>query len=304
MATITIGNAALLNSITISDQIYVSAETGADFVFTDPVSGLVQDYSGVGFTYQDDGRPNGGTITGLDNSVNGVMGSHFEGLNVSMVQFLDLTQTGHGADATNLLTAADDQVFGSAFAESLRAGAGNDTVIALDGNDTVFGGDGADDVNGNKGDDIVHGDAGNDTVRGGQGADTVFGDDGDDGHVNGNFGDDSVSGGNGNDTVFGGQGNDTLHGDAGADLLSGDLGNDILYGDAGADRFTIASGGGLDWVADFKPGEGDRILLAPGTAYTVTSISGQVVIDLGGGAELGLAGVTAGTFSSDWVIFG
>ena len=46
MATITIGNAALLNSITISDQIYVSAESGADCVFTDPVSGVVQDYYG------------------------------------------------------------------------------------------------------------------------------------------------------------------------------------------------------------------------------------------------------------------
>jgi hypothetical protein len=39
---------------------------------------------------------------------------------------------------------------------------------------------------------------------------------------------------------------------------------DLLYGDAGADRFTIAKGGELDWVADFHSEEGDGIQLAPG----------------------------------------
>jgi hypothetical protein len=33
-------------------------------------------------------------------------------------------------------------------------------------------------------------------------------------------------------------------------------------------------------------------------------ISGQVVIDLGGGDQLGLAGIAAGSFSADWIVFG
>ena len=82
------------------------------------------------------------------------------------------------------------------------------------------------------------------------------------------------------------------------------MGNDILWGDAGADRFTIARNGGFDWVADFNAAEGDQIQLAPGTAYSVTSVGGQVVIDLGGGDELGLAGVPAASFSSAWIVFG
>lgn len=193
-----------------------------------------------------------------------------------------------------------DQLWGSSYADTINGLAGNDTVIGLDGDDSVAGGLGDDDLNGNVGADIVNGQYGADTVRGGKDNDTIYGDLDDDPHVNGNLGNDQVYGGDGADTLFGGQDSDSLWGDAGADLLSGDLGNDILTGGPGADRFTIASNGGADWVADFNYAEGDRIQLAPGTSYSLTVVSNQVVIEVGA-ARLGLAGVAS--VSGDWLVF-
>ena len=114
---------------------------------------------------------------------------------------------------------------------------------------------------------------------------------------------DTVHGGDGADNVYGGQGDDSVYGDAGNDTLSGDLGNDNLFGGSGADRFAFnASNGGHDWVVDFNYAEGDRILLAPGTTYTVINVGGQVVLDFGGGNEIGLAGISS--FDPNYVVFG
>lgn len=200
----------------------------------------------------------------------------------------------------NVYSSSGDQIWGGVEGDYIYGKSGSDTIIALDGNDLVHGGAGNDDVNGNVGTDLVSGDDGNDSVRGGRGDDTVMGLEGDDPHVNGNIGNDAVLGGNGADTLYGGQDNDTLSGEAGNDLLSGDLGNDALFGGAGADRFTTRLGGGVDWIGDFSQAEGDRIQLAPGTAYTLTSYQGQVIIDLGDGTQLGLAGV--GSVSGDWLL--
>jgi Ca2+-binding RTX toxin-like protein len=200
--------------------------------------------------------------------------------------------------------AGNDSIDGNTGSDSLQGGDGNDVIRGMDGNDTVDGGAGNDDVNGNQGDDLVSGGDGADTVRGGQGNDTVSGGAGDDPHVNGNLGNDIVHGDDGNDTVYGGQGNDTIYGDAGNDRLSGDLGNDILFGGPGADQFAFAPGGGQDWVGDFNAAEGDKILLPVGTAYTVTSYLGQVVISLGNGDQIGLAGIPSASFTTDWIIFG
>ena len=245
-----------------------------------------------------------GTLSAIQETYFGAPAYSLTDLNIAAGPVASALISGDNPTILSLIFGANDSIMGSTNGEIIEGGAGNDVIIALDGNDTVDGGDGNDDVNGNKGDDIVLGGAGDDTVRGGQGNDTISGGDGNDPHVNGNIGDDIVHGGNGNDTVYGGQGSDTLYGDAGDDLLSGDLGNDLLFGGAGADRFTIAHGGGFDWVGDFNAAEGDRIQLAPGTAYAVTSVSGQVVIDLGAGDELGLVGVAAGSFSNAWIVFG
>jgi serralysin len=196
--------------------------------------------------------------------------------------------------------------------ENAVGGSGADTIIGNDaanfirgmnGDDSVFGGAGDDDLNGNQGSDTVDGGVGADTVRGGQGADLVQGGAGDDPHVNGNLGDDTVYGGDGNDTVFGGQGADHLFGGDGNDLLSGDLGDDAMAGGAGGDWFRIGVGGGHDWVADFSMQQGDRIVLAPGTAYTVSSWENHTVVTLESGDSIGLAGVAPASLTGEWLVF-
>ncbi len=205
----------------------------------------------------------------------------------------------------------NDSVAGGAGADLIDGGGGNDSVSGGEGtdnirgladNDSIDGGAGIDTVNGNQGSDTVFGGGGADMVFGGQGSDLVDGGEGDDSHVNGNLGADTVSGGEGNDLVYGGQGDDSVYGGAGDDRVSGDLGNDNLFGGSGADRFAFGQGYGQDWVADFSFAEGDRILLAPGQAYTVVVFGGQVMLDLGGGDVIGLAGVA--TFDAAYVSFG
>jgi Ca2+-binding RTX toxin-like protein len=195
-----------------------------------------------------------------------------------------------------------DQIDGGSGDDSLAGGEGADNLRGLSDNDSIDGGSGTDTVNGNQGGDTVRGGAGADVVFGGQGSDLVDGGEGDDSHVNGNLGADSVYGGAGDDKVYGGQGDDSVYGGAGDDRLSGDLGNDNLFGGAGADGFAFGRGSGLDWVADFNFAEGDRILLAPGQTYTVVTFDGQVMLDLGGGDVIGLAGVSS--FNPAFVSFG
>ncbi|OYX29559.1 MAG: hypothetical protein B7Y99_12970 [Caulobacterales bacterium 32-69-10] len=194
------------------------------------------------------------------------------------------------------------RIDGSGGGDIITGGSGADVVRGLNGDDRIDGGAGNDDVNGNLGQDVVRGGDGADWVRGGQGADQVFGDGGDDVHVNGNLGDDLVYGGAGADMVFGGQGADTVYGEDGNDWLSGDLGDDILVGGAGADRFAIRAGGGADWVSDFSSAAGDRVQLAPGAAYSIVTVEGQAVIDLGNGDRLGLAGVSPAAMG-DWLVY-
>ena len=198
-----------------------------------------------------------------------------------------------------------------ALIENADGGSGADHIIGnpaanlirgIGGDDRISGEAGNDDLNGNQGNDTLDGGVGADTVRGGQGDDIVVGGAGDDGHVNGNLGNDTIYGSSGNDTLYGGQGNDLLFGDEGDDLLSGDLGADVLTGGPGADRFDFRAGGGGDWVTDFSSLQGDRVQLAPGTAFTLIEVAGQAVVDLGGGAMLGLVGV-APSVLGDWLVY-
>ncbi len=95
------------------------------------------------------------------------------------------------------------------------------------------------------GNDTLKGQAGNDTVKGGGGDDTLYG----------NAGDDILYGGGGNDTIIGGGGNDRINGNAGADTLKGNAGADVFEFDNSAFR-------GVDTVADFKKGQGDKLDLS------------------------------------------
>jgi Ca2+-binding RTX toxin-like protein len=270
-------------TVVVSDPNFISAATGpADVVRAD--SSVIQlRYSQTGFTetfngsfgYASDGSVNSGVLNSIDFSSGGHEAIQITGLNIAAATAYRAVINGDVQGLANMLYGGADTVTGSASGEMLQPMSGADTVSAMDGNDSVAGGDGNDLLNGNQGNDLV----------------------------NGNQGDDQVYGGKGADTLYGGQGADTLHGDIGDDVLSGDRGNDLLYGGAGADHFVFAHGGGVDRVMDFNAAEGDRIQLASGTAYTVVDAQGSAAIDLGGGDQIQLSGVSTASFNSSWVVF-
>lgn len=172
-----------------------------------------------------------------------------------------------------------------------------------DGNDSISGGADSDDLNGNAGNDTVHGDDGDDWVVGGKDDDLLFGDEGSD-IVLGNLGNDTCDGGDGADVVRGGQGDDSLAGGAGDDWLSGDRGNDTLSGGAGADIFHTFGEAGVDRVTDFNFGEGDRVMLDAGSAYTVAQVGADTVVNLSGGTQMILVGVQLSSLDDGWIFEG
>jgi Ca2+-binding RTX toxin-like protein len=323
MATVTAGAGPLdMTNIQIVNNLQSAMDSiyNANLVRVDAGGGNYDDVSGQGFSFGGGGYygmggydPLGGTVTGVTEVLGNTTTMTVTGLSLDAVSFFGDFRNHNVQGVINDLLSGDDQITGSTGADTLDGWGGNDTILAgdgadvvrgLDGNDSIDGGLGNDDVNGNKGDDVVHGGDGADIVRGGQGNDTVLGDAGDDPHVNGNIGDDIVHGGDGNDTVFGGQGNDTVFGDAGNDRISGDLGDDSLVGGAGADTFVFRPGFGHDIIGDFNAGEGDRIALPAGTAYSVVvDVGGNAVMDLGNGDTLTLLGITSSNFNSGWVVF-
>jgi serralysin len=236
-----------------------------------------------------------------------------------------------GFDAGPVLLAGQDSVAGRAMDDNLRGYDGDDVVFGGDGDDTlyggggvvdandgsdylrgddgddqIYGGSGFDDINGNRGDDTCNGGSGGDWVVGGQGDDLLAGeyDDGfarGDDVVLGNLGNDTCDGAAGADTLRGGQGDDSLTGGTGADWLSGDRGSDTLSGGAGADVFHSFGEAGFDRVLDFNRAEGDRVQLDPGTAYTVSEVETDVLIDMAGGARMVLAGVSMASLTQGWI---
>jgi serralysin len=216
-----------------------------------------------------------------------------------------------------------DTIYGNGLNNSLTGGAGGDTLWGGAGNDTldggtggggflrgeagddvIFGGDGFDDTHGNIGNDTVHGGGFDDWVVGGQGNDMLFGDDGGD-LCYGNLGDDTVDGGAGADGVVGGQGNDVLNGGAGDDfIITGDRGDDTLTGGLGADNFRTFNQTGIDRVTDFNQAQGDHVTVDPGSAYTLSQVGADTVIDMGGGNQMILVGVTLSSLTSGWITGG
>jgi serralysin len=225
--------------------------------------------------------------------------SQTQTINLNAGQFSDVGGlTGNVAIAIG--TTIENAIGGSG-ADTIISNDAGDGIRGMSGNDSILGGAGNDAINGNQGNDTITGGGGNDTLFGGQGNDLITGGSGSD-SINGNLGDDSIHGAAGASTIYGGQGNDYLVGGPGNDVLSGDLGNDTMVGGPGADRFRFRPGSGQDWVADFNSAEGDRVQLAPGTPYTLTTYLNQVIVDLGHGDTLGLAGVSPSQLG-DWLVY-
>ncbi|PZQ63599.1 MAG: hypothetical protein DI570_08360 [Phenylobacterium zucineum] len=209
----------------------------------------------------------------------------------------------------------NDVIRGAGGADTIFGGAGDDVIYANGGNsattggaylrgdegsDYIIGALGFDDINGNMGNDTASGGDGDDWVVGGKDNDLLFGDAGGD-LVYGNLGSDTCVGGSGDDTVRGGQDNDLIHGDAGADYLSGDKGDDTVVGGTGADLFHTFGDAGIDRVLDFNASQGDRVLLDPGTQYTIAQVGADTVISMTGGGQMILVGVQMGSLPTGWI---
>lgn len=290
--------------------------------------GTVTEFYGS-FSYTNQGVLSGGTLTGMQEYVDGSFGFEISGFSMSVFKFIDFIETADtynalaymlsggdnliGADGSDALLGftgndsingggGDDALAGNEGNDTIFGGYGNDYIVGLEDNDLIEGGWGRDDINGNMGADTVRGGDDADWVRGGKDNDIVYGDAGDDPHLNGNLGNDYVFGGVGADSCFGGQGQDTLNGQEGNDFLSGDLGNDVLTGEGGADRFYFAAGGGADIITDFDTAEGDKLVLKAGTVYNTSVSGGSTIVGLGGGDTITLQGVTLS--GSDWIVFG
>jgi len=192
-----------------------------------------------------------------------------------------------------------DRVFGGTGGDTLADAAGSNYLRGDEGNDSIAGGGDFDDINGNMGDDTGSGGLGDDWVVGGKDHDLLFGDDGAD-IVYGNLGADTCDGGAGNDVVRGGQENDVVRGGAGDDYVSGDRGDDTVTGGSGADLFHTSGDAGLDRVMDFSLADGDRVMLDPGTQYTVEQVGADTVISMPGGQMI-LVGVQLSSLPAGWI---
>jgi Ca2+-binding RTX toxin-like protein len=103
----------------------------------------------------------------------------------------------------------NDFIVGSADADYIDAGLGDDLVFGADGDDLIWGG---------LGHDTIAGGNGHDFIDGGEGVDWLIGD----------AGNDKLFGGDGDDRLQGGEGNDQLMGMAGADVMTGGAGHDVF----------------------------------------------------------------------------
>lgn len=233
--------------------------------------------------------------TGAFSDVGGLVGNVAIAANV----VIENATGGSGAD-TIIGNGVANVIYGGSGADCISGGDGNDFLRGEDGNDLIYGGAGFDDIHGNLGADTEYGGDGNDWVVGGQNNDVLYGQAGND-IVYGNLGDDVVDGDVGDDYLRGGQGNDQLFGVAGNDWLSGDRGDDTITGGAGADTFHVIAECGIDRVTDFNSAEGDRVKFeVAGTPYTLSYSGSNTIIDLGGGNQMILVGVTQSTLG-DWL---
>jgi serralysin len=308
MATLIAGSGGLnFDTLLIADLLLgdVVVATATTFILQD---GIWRDEFTGSFTYAN-GSISGGTATAWKQTESGATVFEVTGFSVpaNTIALWSSTNANETARSTiladsDLITgsAAADRMYGYTGADTLIGGGGLDYLRGNEGNDSLSGGDEFDDLHGNAGDDVVVGGAGDDWVVGGQGNDVLYGDNGID-IVLGNLGADTCYGGEDRDVVRGGQGDDVVYGYGGSDYVSGDRGNDTVYGGAGADFFHGSQDAGVDRVMDFSVAEGDRVMLDPGTTYTVSQVGADVVVDMGSGHQMILVGVQLTTLPSDWI---
>lgn len=178
----------------------------------------------------------------------------------------DLIATGGGADTVRS-GAGDDSVTSGAGNDRVFGQNGDDTLRGFGGDDRLYGQNGDDSLDGGDGRDFLDGGAGNDTLSGGADRDVARGDSGDD-LIETGFGSDLAFGGAGNDTILGDRGRDHIFGQSGNDSLTGGSQRDILFGGGGAD--VIEGDGGSDFIRGgtgndtVDGGQGDDLIFGGG----------------------------------------
>jgi len=311
--------------ITDAEPTFLTLEGEADLRLT-----------GQNFTYDGDDQITGGVVTRivyssanfkLDLEVPSIPAASFGAWLLADATELAFSTILAGVDGLIGSTGADllrgyggnDLLQGAGGQDSLFGGLGDDFIYATykpdvvlaigvgasylrgdEGNDRIGGAGSFDDINGNMGNDTCSGGAGDDWVVGGKDNDSLTGDAGGD-LVYGNLGADTCEGGDGNDIVRGGQDDDVVGGGAGDDFVSGDKGSDTMTGGAGADSFHTFGDAGLDRVTDFRPSEGDRVQLDPGTQHTVAQVGADTVISMAGGGQMILVGVQLSALTPGWI---
>ena len=309
---------------------------GSEFQLNLAGAGGTFQLRGTNFSYDGNDQLAGGSVTSITMSIGGFAAT-LQSRGISATPFVrwvinDATQEAFstllstqdflgGSAGADLMRgyAGDDILYGAGGQDTVYGGLGDDIIFAIfpqgisgtagvggtylrgdEGNDYILGGPSFDDINGNMGNDTVIGGAGTDWVVGGKDNDLIFGDAGAD-LVYGNLGADTLEAGDGDDIVRGGQDNDIVRGAAGADFVSGDKGDDTMTGGDGADIFHTFGDAGIDRVTDFSLTQGDRVQLDPGTQYTVSQVGPDTVINMTGGGQMVLLGVTLSSLTPGWI---
>lgn len=271
---------------------YTAASPAAPLVFAawDAGGSDTFDFSGYASNQLIDLR------AGCFSNVGGLVGN----VAIAVGTVIENARGGSGADVIHG-NEAGNAIFGGAGNDTIDGGVGGANYLRGDeGDDSIFGGVGFDDINGNMGADTASGGLGADWVVGGKDNDLLNGDEEGD-IVYGNLGDDTCSGDAGDDIVRGGQQNDVLRGGDGNDWLSGDRDSDTISGGAGADIFHSFAEAGIDRVTDFNRAEGDRVQLDPGSTYTTAQAGADVVVVVGGQAQIILVGIQLSALTGDWL---
>lgn len=174
-------------------------------------------------------------------------------------------------------------LIGSALADSILGGGGNDTIVGFTSGDSVDGGAGLNTLNvsGSQLSAATDGQLNNIQIVqvSTTAAATIDLSSQSEGFsIIGNTGKDTITGGAGADSINGGAGNDSINGGGGNDSIIGGAGVDTLTGGAGSDNFAFASGdttaAAFDTITDFAVGAvgtGDAI------SYSGLMIGGSAV---------------------------
>jgi Ca2+-binding RTX toxin-like protein len=126
-------------------------------------------FTGTGFTYTA-GQPDGGTITGIQDSYFGAPVFAIQGLSIPVATFNAWVLAQDNLAAQTTIFAGDDTITGGPLEDLLRGYGGDDLIQTGGGADTLDGGAGADTLDGGAGDDLITTGGGADVIVVGQGA--------------------------------------------------------------------------------------------------------------------------------------